>query len=303
MGAILEARGRGAACSDATPTGPCSPCVPGLYFANGVTVTADESALVFAETQGRRVSKYWLTGPQASSVTPLADESARLSRTTSPPGPTAGAGSRWRPPINAIAEWLAPRAPDPTQGGVATAGPALPRGRSQRCGPWRWTPTAARPSQCVHTGPLLRHRHRFGRAGGRPGVDGCIGAPAVATSTVTLSHVEMRWRRRSSGGRWTQLSERRSRPHCSNFSQHPYTARLPENSGRPIPYPAQTMANLESASRRLAVLGSWRSRCWCARPACPWRSAEPNAAPDTNNCPYRLSHAAGGGLVGSPGRR
>lgn len=43
-----------------------------LYFANGVTATADGSALVFAETQARRLSKYWLTGPQAGSVTPLA---------------------------------------------------------------------------------------------------------------------------------------------------------------------------------------------------------------------------------------
>ena len=44
----------------------------GLYFANGVTATADGSALVFAETQARRLSKYWLTGPRAGSVTPLA---------------------------------------------------------------------------------------------------------------------------------------------------------------------------------------------------------------------------------------
>ena len=46
--------------------------MPGLYFANGVTLTADGSALVFAETQGRRLSKYWLTGPQAGTVTTLA---------------------------------------------------------------------------------------------------------------------------------------------------------------------------------------------------------------------------------------
>ena len=35
-------------------------------------VTADGTALVFAETQGRRLSKYWLAGPRAGTVTPLA---------------------------------------------------------------------------------------------------------------------------------------------------------------------------------------------------------------------------------------
>ena len=42
-------------CSAAIPTAPCSPSSTGLYFANGVTPTADGSALVFAETQGAAV--------------------------------------------------------------------------------------------------------------------------------------------------------------------------------------------------------------------------------------------------------
>ena len=63
---------RAAACSVADPDGTVLTVVPGLYFANGVTPTADGSALVFAETQGRRLSKYWLSGPQAGTVTPLA---------------------------------------------------------------------------------------------------------------------------------------------------------------------------------------------------------------------------------------
>lgn len=71
MGAIFEARGRGAL-HRLDPDGNVTTLVDGLYFANGVTPTADGSALVFAETQGRRLSKYWLTGPQAGSVTPLA---------------------------------------------------------------------------------------------------------------------------------------------------------------------------------------------------------------------------------------
>ena len=71
LGAILEARGRGAL-HRLEPDGRLTTVVDGLYFANGVTPTADGSALVFAETQGRRLSKYWLTGPDAGNVTPLA---------------------------------------------------------------------------------------------------------------------------------------------------------------------------------------------------------------------------------------
>lgn len=68
---IVEARGRGGLFRLDTD-GTVATLVDGLYFANGVTPTADGSALVFAETLARRLSKYWLTGPQAGSVTPLA---------------------------------------------------------------------------------------------------------------------------------------------------------------------------------------------------------------------------------------
>nr|WP_225951598.1 SMP-30/gluconolactonase/LRE family protein [Mycobacterium sp. OAS707] len=71
VGAIFEARGRGSLFRR-DPDGTVLTVVPGLYFANGVTPTADGSALVFAETQGRRLSKYWLSGSQAGTVTPLA---------------------------------------------------------------------------------------------------------------------------------------------------------------------------------------------------------------------------------------
>jgi sugar lactone lactonase YvrE len=68
---IIEARGTGGLYRlDAD--GTVTTLVDGLYFANGLTPTVDGSALVFAETQARRLSKYWLTGPQAGSVTPLA---------------------------------------------------------------------------------------------------------------------------------------------------------------------------------------------------------------------------------------
>lgn len=68
---IVEARGTGGLFRLDTD-GTASTLADGLYFANGLTPTADGSALVFAETQARRLSKYWLTGPRAGSVTPLA---------------------------------------------------------------------------------------------------------------------------------------------------------------------------------------------------------------------------------------
>jgi sugar lactone lactonase YvrE len=71
IGAIFEARGRGGLFRR-DPDGTVLTVVPGLYFANGVTPTTDGTALVFAETQGRRLSKYWLTGERAGTVTPLA---------------------------------------------------------------------------------------------------------------------------------------------------------------------------------------------------------------------------------------
>ncbi|GJF17276.1 strictosidine synthase family protein [Mycolicibacterium cyprinidarum] len=70
LGAILEARGRGNLYRLDTD-GTVTTVLDGLYFANGLTPTADGSALVFAETQGRRLSKYWLTGRRAGTVTPL----------------------------------------------------------------------------------------------------------------------------------------------------------------------------------------------------------------------------------------
>ena len=108
-GAVLEARARGSLFRR-DPDGTVLTVVPGLYFANGVTPTADGSALVFAETTGRRLAKYWLTGPQAGTVTTL-----RANLPGYPDNLSTGADGRiWCAvvsPINAAAEWLAPRAP------------------------------------------------------------------------------------------------------------------------------------------------------------------------------------------------
>lgn len=108
-GAVLEARGRGSLLR-LSADGTVTTLVDGLYFANGVTVTADESALVFAETQGRRLSKYWLTGPQAGTVTPLAVNLPGMPDNIS----TAPDGRIWVAMVSAVntaADWLAPRAP------------------------------------------------------------------------------------------------------------------------------------------------------------------------------------------------
>jgi sugar lactone lactonase YvrE len=108
-GAILEARGRGSLFRR-DPDGTVLTVVPGLYFANGVTPTSDNSALVFAETQGRRLSKYWLSGPNAGTVTPLAVNLAGM-----PDNLSTGADGRiWCAmvtPANAVADRLAKGSP------------------------------------------------------------------------------------------------------------------------------------------------------------------------------------------------
>jgi sugar lactone lactonase YvrE len=106
---IIEARGTGSLFRLATD-GTVTTLVDGLYFANGVTATADESALVFAETVGRRLSKYWLTGPQAGTVTPLAVNLPGMPDNIS----TGSDGRIWTAlvtPVNTAAEGLMPRAP------------------------------------------------------------------------------------------------------------------------------------------------------------------------------------------------
>jgi sugar lactone lactonase YvrE len=109
LGPFLEARGNGSLLR-LDPDGTVTTLVSGLYFTNGVTVTADGSALVFAETMGRRLSKYWLTGPDAGAVTPLAVHLPGM-----PDNISTGADGRiWTAmvtPVNAAAEGLMPRAP------------------------------------------------------------------------------------------------------------------------------------------------------------------------------------------------
>jgi sugar lactone lactonase YvrE len=108
-GAALEARGSGALFRR-DPDGTVTTLLAGLYFANGVTLTADESAVVFAETIGARLSKFWLTGPDEGTVTPLADRLPGYPDNIS----TGPDGRIWVAMVsdrNAIVERLSPRAP------------------------------------------------------------------------------------------------------------------------------------------------------------------------------------------------
>ncbi|OBJ32945.1 SMP-30/gluconolactonase/LRE family protein [Mycolicibacter heraklionensis] len=108
-GSVIEARGSGSL-MQRSPDGTVSVLATGLHFANGVTLTADESAVVFAESTGRRLSTYWLTGPHRGSITPLVQELPGHPDNIS----TGPDGRIWVAMVsdrNALSDWLSPRAP------------------------------------------------------------------------------------------------------------------------------------------------------------------------------------------------
>jgi hypothetical protein len=108
-GAVIEGRATGSLFRR-NPDGTVSVLASGLRFANGVTLTADESAVVFAETTGCRLAKYWLTGSRAGSITPLAAELPGYPDNIS----TGRDGRIWvamASERNRFSEWLIPRAP------------------------------------------------------------------------------------------------------------------------------------------------------------------------------------------------
>lgn len=108
-GSVIEALGSGSLLL-LSPDGTVQVLAEGLHFANGVTLTADESAVVFAESTGRRLSKYWLTGPRAGSITALVEELPGHPDNIS----TGSDGRIWVAMVsdrNALVDWLSPRAP------------------------------------------------------------------------------------------------------------------------------------------------------------------------------------------------
>ncbi|WKG04029.1 SMP-30/gluconolactonase/LRE family protein [Mycolicibacterium sp. HK-90] len=55
------------------PDGTLTVLLDRLKFANGLTLAPDQTHLLFAETEGYRVSRYWLTGTKIGTVEPLID--------------------------------------------------------------------------------------------------------------------------------------------------------------------------------------------------------------------------------------
>jgi sugar lactone lactonase YvrE len=176
-GAVLEARPRGSLFRR-DPDGTVLTVAPGLYFANGVTPTKDGSALVFAETMGRRLSKYWLTGDRAGTVTPLVQNLPGH-----PDNISTGADGRiWVAmvsPVNAAAEWLAPRSP-----ALRKLLWKLPDRLQPQIKPEVWA-VAFDPDSGEAVAGLRTEHPSFGmvaglvEAGGKLWM-GCIGAPALA---------------------------------------------------------------------------------------------------------------------------
>ena len=108
-GSVVEGRPTGSLFRR-DPDGTVHVLASDLHFANGVTLTADESAVVFAETTACRVSKYWLTGAAAGSRTPLVTDLPGYPDNIS----TGRNGQIWVAMVserNRLSEWLAPRAP------------------------------------------------------------------------------------------------------------------------------------------------------------------------------------------------
>ena len=62
---LLEARPHGTLYSYDTRTGETQMLLDGLYFANGVALTQDESAVLVVETPRYRIRRLWLTGAKA----------------------------------------------------------------------------------------------------------------------------------------------------------------------------------------------------------------------------------------------
>jgi sugar lactone lactonase YvrE len=108
-GAVVEGRATGSLFR-LDPDGAVSILASGLHFANGVALTTDESAVVFAETTSCRLSKYWLTGSRAGSITPLVTDLPGYPDNIS----TGLDGRIWVAMVsdrNRLNEWLGPRAP------------------------------------------------------------------------------------------------------------------------------------------------------------------------------------------------
>ena len=139
-GGVLEARGDGGLFRR-DPDGTVATVLDHLYFANGLPRPPTDRPLVFAETQARRLSKYWLTGPKAGTVTPLAVNMSGMPDGLDR-GPTAGSGARWsRRPTPPRTGWRRARRCCASCCGCCPSG--CSRRSNPSCGRWPSTPTPA----------------------------------------------------------------------------------------------------------------------------------------------------------------
>ncbi len=69
----LEARGNGRIICYDTNTGTTRTVLRGLKFPNGICVASDEQSILFAETWGCTVKRYWFAGPKAGRVEMVLD--------------------------------------------------------------------------------------------------------------------------------------------------------------------------------------------------------------------------------------
>ncbi|GGK32923.1 SMP-30/gluconolactonase/LRE family protein [Nocardia camponoti] len=93
-----------------SPSGEVETLCDGLHFANGVAFTADQSALIVAETGGYRLHRYWLRGTRAGTFEPLVDNLPGFADNIS----LGSDGLIWvtlASPRNPLLDLLLPRAP------------------------------------------------------------------------------------------------------------------------------------------------------------------------------------------------
>lgn len=71
-GAMLEHRPSGRLFRR-TRDGKVEVVLEGLHFANGITLSTDEQAVIFSETDGYRISRFWISGLRAGTIERLAE--------------------------------------------------------------------------------------------------------------------------------------------------------------------------------------------------------------------------------------
>ena len=168
-GAVVEGRPTGSLFRR-DPDGAVTVLASGLQFANGVTLTADESALVFAETTGCRLSKYWLTGSRAGSITAVVTDLPGYPDNIS----TGRDGRIWVAMVserNRLSERLGPRAPVIRIADVAAALPLAAEPEADGVGGRIRPRRRPRRDPASRPASVLRPGHRSG-GNARPALAG-----------------------------------------------------------------------------------------------------------------------------------